>query len=145
MGTTDFAASESRPDQNFKKAPAVAAPVLHLLRLEGLALAAVSAALYARTGSSWWMFAALWLVPDLSMLGYFVSPCWGARLYNAIHTTVTPITLALAALLLHVPGPLPYALIWLNHIGVDRLLGYGLKYPAGFGWTHLGKQGKAAQ
>ena len=42
-------------------------------------------------------------------------------------------------------GPLPYALIWLNHIGVDRLLGYGLKYPAGFGWTHLGKQGKAAQ
>ena len=127
------------------KAPAVGAPVLSLLRLEGLALAAISAVLYARTGSSWWMFAALWLVPDLSMLGYFVSPCWGARLYNAIHTTVTPITLALAALLLHVSGPLPYALIWLNHIGVDRLLGYGLKYPAGFGWTHLGKQGKAAQ
>ena len=29
------------------------------------------------------------------------------------------------------------ALIWLAHIGVDRLLGYGLKYPTGFKDTHL--------
>jgi hypothetical protein len=36
---------------------------------------------------------------------------------------------------------MPIALIWVNHIGVDRLLGYGLKYPAGFGWTHLGRMG----
>jgi hypothetical protein len=144
MGSADFAASESKPDLNFQKAPAVAAPVLLFLRLEGLALATISAALYARTNSSWWTFAALWLVPDLSMLGYLVSPCWGARLYNAIHTTTLPIVLALAALLLHTAGPLPYALIWLNHIGVDRLLGYGLKYPAGFGWTHLRSQGQQA-
>ena len=41
-----------------------------LLRLEGLAVAAVTAVLYARTGASWWLFAALWLMPDLSMLGY---------------------------------------------------------------------------
>ena len=145
MASTDFAPSASKADLDFREAPAVATPVLLFLRLEGLALAAVSAVLYARTGSSWWLFAALWLVPDLSMLGYLVSPCWGARCYNAIHTTVTPITLALAALLLHAAGPLPYALIWLNHIGVDRLLGYGLKYPAGFGFTHLGRQGKQAQ
>ncbi|MGB9152571.1 MAG: DUF4260 domain-containing protein [Alphaproteobacteria bacterium] len=130
------------PELNSGKAPAVGAPVLPLLRLEGLALAAISAVLYAHSGSSWWLFAALWLVPDLSMLGYLASPCRGARYYNAVHTTVTPITLALAALLLHTAGPLPFALIWLNHIGVDRLLGYGLKYPAGFAWTHLGRQGK---
>ena len=37
---------------------------------------------------------------------------------------------------------LPFALIWVNHIGIDRLMGYGLKYPAGFGWTHLGRLGK---
>lgn len=128
---------------NFEKAPAVGASVLLFLRLEGLALASISAVLYARTGSSWWLFAALWLVPDLSMLGYLASPCWGARCYNAIHTTVTPITLALAALALHTAGPLPFALIWLNHIGVDRLLGFGLKYPAGFGWTHLGSPAKS--
>jgi hypothetical protein len=66
----------------------------------------------------------------------------GARIYNAIHSYVTPATLAVAALLLGSPALLPVALIWINHIGVDRLLGYGLKYPAGFGWTHLSKLGR---
>jgi hypothetical protein len=107
-------------------------------------VATVTALLYARIGASWWLFAALWLAPDLSMLGYLASSRWGARIYNAIHTYVTPATFALAALLLSTHGLLPIALIWANHIGVDRLLGYGLKYPAGFGWTHLGKTGKSA-
>jgi hypothetical protein len=121
---------------------AVGAPVLSLLRLEGLAMAAIAAVLYARTGSSWWLFAALWLAPDLSMLGYLAGPNWGARIYNAIHSYLTPATLAVSALLLHAPVLLPFALIWINHIGVDRLLGYGLKYPAGFDRTHLGSLGK---
>ena len=101
--------------------------VLYLLRLEGLAVTAVSAYFYASTGASWWLFAALWLVPDLSMLGYLAGPCRGARVYNAIHAYVAPGTLTLAALLLHAPSLLPYALIWINHIAIDRLLGYGLK------------------
>jgi hypothetical protein len=116
--------------------------VLTLLRLEGLAVAGVTAVLYARTGASWWLFAALWLTPDLSMLGYFVSSCWGARCYNTAHTYVVPGTLAACALLLNAPALLPFALIWANHIGVDRLMGYGLKYSEGFGWTHLGRLGK---
>jgi len=137
MATTNSPADSlgSRP------APAVASPVLQLLRLEGLAVAAFSAVLYAHTGVSWWLFAALWLAPDLSMLGYLAGPAWGMRIYNAIHSYVTPLTLALNSLLLHTPNLLPFALIWVNHIGVDRLLGYGLKYRAGFGWTHLGRQG----
>ena len=32
---------------------------------------------------------------------------------------------------------LAYALIWISHIGFDRLLGYGLKYPTQFRDTHL--------
>jgi hypothetical protein len=75
------------------------------------------------------------------MLGYLATPCWGARFYNAAHTYITPATLACAALLLHQSALMPFALIWVNHIGADRMLGYGLKYPAGFGWTHLGKIG----
>ena len=113
------------------------APVTFLLRLEGLAVATVTAILYAHTGASWILFAALWLIPDLSMLGYLANPCQGARFYNAIHTYVLPLTLAISALALHRPVLLPFALIWGNHIAVDRLLGYGLKYSAGFGWTHL--------
>jgi hypothetical protein len=134
-----MATSHSTTDKG--ASPAVAAPALFILRFEGLAVASVSAVLYARTGASWWLFAALWLTPDLSILGYLAGPCWGARTYNAIHAYFTPAILALAALLLHHPGLLPFALIWVNHIGVDRLLGYGLKYPAGFGWTHLGGPG----
>jgi len=113
-----------------------------LLRLEGLAVAAVSAALYARTGVSWWLFAALWLAPDLSMLGYLGRPCRGARIYNAIHTYVLPAVLALSALLLHAHVLLAVALIWANHIGVDRMFGFGLKYADGFRWTHLGAMEK---
>jgi hypothetical protein len=123
-------------------APTGTAPVLFLLRLEGLAAAALSAAFYARTGASWWLFAALWIAPDLSMLGYLAGSCRGARVYNAVHTYVLPAVLGLSALLLHAHALLPVALIWINHIGVDRLMGYGLKYSNGFGWTHLGTLGK---
>jgi len=118
-----------------------AAPVTNLLRLEGLAAAALSAVFYAQTGASWWLFAALWLAPDLSMLGYLGGSNLGSRVYNAIHSYTTPAALAVTALLLQKPALVPYALIWINHIGVDRLLGYGLKYPTGFQWTHLGKLG----
>lgn len=135
-------ASDVRPSST---APALLpAPVLFLLRMEGLAVAAVSAVLYARTGMSWWFFAALWLAPDLSMLGYLLSPCRGARVYNAFHTYTLPIVLGLSGWFFHAKGLLPFVLIWVNHIAVDRLLGYGLKYSNGFGWTHLGLKGKAA-
>ena len=116
--------------------------VRFLLRIEGLAIAIVAAVVYGRTGTSWWLFAALWLAPDLSMLGYLISPCRGARIYNAFHTYTLPIVLGLSAWLLHSHGLVAFALIWVNHIGVDRLLGYGLKFSNGFGWTHLGIKDK---
>jgi hypothetical protein len=113
-------------------------PITFLLRLEGLAMGAVSVVLYARTGASWWLFAALWLAPDLSILGYLAGPCRGSRVYNAAHTYTIPITLAVCALLLRANALLPFALIWVNHIAVDRLMGYGLKFSNGFDSTHLG-------
>jgi hypothetical protein len=121
---------------------AVTGSVATLLRLEGLVAAVASAVLYAHTGASWWLFAALWLLPDLSMLAYLKRPCLGARYYNAAHTYLLPGVLGLLGLLLHASVLLPFALIWVNHIGVDRLLGYGLKYSDGFGFTHLGRLGK---
>jgi hypothetical protein len=121
-------------------APAVAQPVVGWLRLEGLAIATLSAVLYARTGASWWLFAALWLTPDLAMLAYFAGARWGAHGYNAVHSYLLPAALVLVALVGQQTALLPFALIWFNHIGVDRLLGYGLKYPAGFGFTHLSRK-----
>lgn len=105
-------------------------------------MASLAAILYALTGAGWTLFACLWLVPDVSAVAYLTGPRWGARSYNAAHAYLAPGALAIAALLLHRPALLPFALIWFNHIGVDRLLGYGLKYSAGFGWTHLKKLGK---
>ena len=105
-------------------------------------IATAAAVLYARTGVSWWLFAAVWLVPDLSMLGYLAGACRGARIYNAFHTYIAPGALAVCSLLPGAHLALAIALIWANHIGVDRLLGYGLKYGNGFGYTHLGPMGK---
>ncbi|MBS1804052.1 MAG: DUF4260 domain-containing protein [Acidobacteria bacterium] len=121
---------------------AVTGSVAMLLRIEGLVAAVASAVLYAHTGACWWLFAVLWLTPDLSMLAYLKRPCLGARFYNAAHTYLLPGVLALCAWTLHTGWLLPFALIWVNHIGVDRLLGYGLKYSDGFGFTHLGRLGK---
>jgi hypothetical protein len=136
MASSATLADRSLPGFSVQGSPLV------LLRLEGLAITAVSFALYARTGASWALFVVFWLAPDLSMLGYLVNSCWGARLYNAAHTYTLPAALALSALLLGANAMLPAALVWINHIGVDRLMGYGLKYSNGFGWTHLGRVGK---
>lgn len=127
-----------------QSSPAVAPPLAWLLRLEGLAIASLAAILYGLTGAGWTLFACLWLIPDVSAVAYLAGPRWGARCYNAAHTYIGAATLAAASLLLHQPALLPFALIWFNHIGVDRVLGYGLKYSNGFGWTHLKKLGKKA-
>jgi len=122
---------------------AVTGSVSTLLRLEGLVAAVASAVLYERTGTSWWLFAGLWLTPDLSMLAYLKRPCLGARFYNAAHTYLLPGFLAVCAALAHANALFSIALIWGNHIAVDRLLGYGLKYADGFGFTHLGRLGRS--
>ena len=113
-----------------------------LLRLEGLALFAAMLAVYALWGGSWWIFAVLFLLPDLSFAAYLAGPGTGALVYNAAHSTLLPI--ALMALGLAVSEPLirSIAVIWLAHIGMDRAVGYGLKYQIGFGFTHLGRLGK---
>ncbi len=52
--------------------------------------------------------------------------------------------LALLGIVLAEPLAGSISLIWLAHIGIDRALGYGLKYADGFGFTHLGRIGKAS-
>lgn len=117
--------------------------VRSLLRAEGCILAIASIALYAHFGGGWRLFALLILVPDLSMLFYLAGPRVGALAYNAAHSTAGPIALATAGYLLGVAPWIPVALIWTAHIGVDRALGYGLKYSTAFGDTHLGLIGRA--
>ncbi len=112
------------------------------LRLEGAAALAAAAALYAHAGFSWPLFAALFLAPDLAMLGYLVGPRLGAGAYNVAHTYALALPLALAGLFMGRPAVVAVALTWVAHIGFDRALGYGLKYSSGFGDTHLGRIGR---
>jgi hypothetical protein len=115
-----------------------------LLRLEGLTLFVGMTVLYAVWDGSWWVYAILFLAPDLSFLGYLAGPKPGAILYNAAHSYLAPVALMTTGLALSSPLTLSIAMIWLAHIGLDRALGYGLKYSAGFVFTHLGRIGKAA-
>ena len=113
-----------------------------VLRLEGLALFAGMVLLYPHLGDSWWLFALLFLTPDLSFIAYLAGPRIGALVYNAVHSYVAPIALMALGIALIAPTMLSLATIWLAHIGIDRSLGYGLKYSAGFAFTHLGRIGR---
>ena len=121
----------------------VTGPVRLILRLEGVAVAAASLAVYDQMGFSWLAFAVFILAPDLSMLAYLAGPRAGAIGYNSARTYIAP--LALAGLGAFAASPIATAagIIWLAHVGVDRALGYGLKYPTAFGDTHLGRIGRA--
>ena len=115
-----------------------------LLRLEGLTLLAGMLLLYGVRGELWWLFVLLFLAPDLSFLAYLSDPRNGAIGYNAAHSYLVPVALMTAGFALGLPMMLSIAMIWLAHIGMDRALGYGLKYARGFGFTHLGRIGKDA-
>jgi len=115
--------------------------VYGLLRLEGLAAFAAALVIYWHAGFSWPAFALLFLAPDLAMLGYLVGRRSGAALYNLVHTYALAVAATLAGFFGGVPLIAAVGLIWIAHIGLDRALGYGLKFPTGFADTHLGRIG----
>jgi hypothetical protein len=110
-----------------------------LLHLEGLAVSIAACALYRQLGASWITFAILFLAPDISMLGYLLGKRNGALAYNSVHTYLGPFLLGTSAFLANQPTLLPICLIWIAHIGLDRAIGYGLKYESEFKDTHLGR------
>jgi Domain of unknown function (DUF4260) len=128
-----------------KTTGAVSGGLRTLLRLEGLTLFGGMTLLYAVWGGSWWIYAVLFLVPDLSFAGYLAGPHVGAITYNAAHSYMAPMALMVVGFGTAAPLILSIAMIWLAHIGIDRALGYGLKYSTGFGFTHLGRVGKNAK
>src|SRR5258707_2470540 len=69
-----------------------------LLRIEGTCVFAIAIVLYARLGETWWLFAILFLAPDLSFLAYLAGARVGAFAYNLVHTIGGPILLALTGL-----------------------------------------------
>jgi Domain of unknown function (DUF4260) len=111
-----------------------------VLRLESLVVVVAAVALYFDAGYAGWAFVAFLLAPDLSIASYLAGPKIGATFYNLAHTYAFPVAIAAGCLLTGEGGlPVQIALIWAAHIGVDRVLGFGLKYPTAFKDTHLGR------
>ncbi|WP_421849211.1 DUF4260 domain-containing protein [Novosphingobium sp.] len=109
-----------------------------ILRLEGALVLAGTAFAYAHTEGSIHLFLLIFLVPDLSMLGYLAGRAWGAAIYNFSHSYLAPAALLGLGFLQPEQLAVQLGLIWMAHIGFDRMVGYGLKYRSGFAHTHLG-------
>ncbi len=93
----------------------------------------------------WWLLVIVFFAPDIGFLGYLLGPRIGAAVYNLLHLYGAGLVLVIAGLLIW--GGLKFTifgLLWMGHVGFDRMLGYGLKEPSGFGDTHLGRIGRQA-
>ncbi len=108
-----------------------------LLHLEGVAVAIAAVVVYFWADHPWWLLLVLALAPDLSMAAYAAGPRIGAAAYDVVHTYAIPLGIGAIGVVAQSDAAVAVALIWLTHIGVDRAIGYGLKYPTGFKDTHL--------
>jgi hypothetical protein len=124
-------------------APAVVGLPQRILRSEGLVLfAAALAAYFTALDEPYWLVPLLLFAPDLFMVGYARSSRTGAMLYNFAHSYPAPALMGAVALGSSNHLWQAVALVWFAHIGMDRALGYGLKYDTGFQHTHLGRIGR---
>ena len=112
------------------------------LRAEGAATFAAGLAGFLFLGMPWWAFPLLLLAPDVSAVGYLRGPRVGAIVYNLVHDLATGVAVAGLGLAI---GSVPLAAagaILVAHSGMDRMAGYGLKFPDAFQHTHLGRIGR---
>jgi hypothetical protein len=115
----------------------------NLIKLEELALAGLGIFAFAGLGVEWWWFPLLILVPDLSALGYLAGPRFGAFTYNLAHHRGVAVLVIMFGILNSSVWWQLAGIILFAHSSLDRVFGYGLKYPDSFNNTHLGLIGKA--
>lgn len=110
----------------------------YLLKLEFVALLALSIVLFLTTDVAWWWFPLLILVPDISMIGYIVNTRIGALTYNIVHTLIFGIAVFIFGYFTHLTVFEVAGAILIGHSAMDRAFGYGLKFGDSFKHTHLG-------
>lgn len=120
----------------------VTGTVRTLLRLEGAAILALAVGVYLGYGGNVWLLIPLILAVDVSMVGYLSSPRVGAITYNALHSWVPGFAVLGVGLLAASDRAMIAGAVLVAHVGMDRMLGYGLKYPTSFADTHLGRIGR---
>ncbi len=89
--------------------------------------------------SPWWVYVLLFIGPDIGMIGYAINPRIGAITYNVLHHKGLAIAIAfLGHYLLNNDAVTMAGIILFGHASMDRIFGYGLKFPDHFKHTHLG-------
>ena len=114
----------------------------NLLKLEELFLFGLALFLFSKLDYGWGWYALWFFAPDLSMIGYLANPRVGAWTYNLIHHKGLAVALYIVGYLLVLPSLMFAGTILLGHSSLDRVFGYGLKYPDAFQNTHLGRIGR---
>ncbi len=112
------------------------------LRVEGLAAFVAGAALYVWAGGPLLLLVPLLLAVDVSMVGYLAGPRAGAFVYNIAHNWALGLVVLGAGIVLAAPAAVIAGAVLVGHVGMDRVAGYGLKYPTAFRDTHLGRIGR---
>ena len=115
----------------------------NILKLEELAMLAISIYGLYVLNAPWWCYLLLALGPDISMVGYLAGNKVGAASYNLFHHKGAAIALFFAGLMLPDISLQIAGIILFGHSSMDRVFGYGLKYDDGFKHTHLGMIGKS--
>jgi hypothetical protein len=109
-----------------------------ILKTEEGLLVLLSIYLFSLLSYTWWLFPALFLAPDIGMLGYLLNKKTGAMIYNLFHHKGLAIVIYIFGIFFQNELMQLIGVIMLGHASFDRLLGFGLKYPEGFKYTHLG-------
>lgn len=112
-----------------------------VLKIEYALIAAAAVFFYIKADFAWFWLIPMFFAYDLGMVGYAINSKIGAVTYNIAHSFIAPVLLLVAYAVEPKSWLLFIALTQLFHIGLDRFLGYGLKYGDSFTHTHLGKIG----
>ncbi len=113
--------------------------VKKFLILESLAYLVTSVYVYYLINGDLWLFIIVLFTPDISMLGYLKDKNLGSVMYNFVHNYALALITILGGYLLSNQLILSLGIILFAHISLDRVFGFGLKYPTNFKDTHLQK------
>lgn len=93
--------------------------------------------MYHSLGGNWFFAIPLLLLPDLSAIGYLGSLRLGSFTYNLVHNWVIGLAVLGIGAWLANDALLLCGTVLVGHVGMDRLIGCGLKHASGFKDTHL--------
>ena len=112
------------------------------LKIEELAQFILGIVIFSQLDYVWWWFPVLILTPDIGAIGYLINTKIGAFTYNIFHHKAIAIIVGLVGFYFNSPLLILIGVILFSHAALDRIFGYGLKYPDSFKNTHLGSIGK---